>query len=66
MGSLRYPLTEAKRRIFLGVDQDVKQGGAQIEYEDQDPRIHQLFLQELAKNGVKSGMGDIFNEGGNT
>ena len=65
-GSLRYPLTEAKRKIFVGVDQDVKQGGAQIEYEDQDPRIHKLFLEELKKNGVKSGMGDIFNEGGNT
>jgi hypothetical protein len=44
----------------------VKEGGAQIEYGDQDPRIHQLFLQELKKNGVRSGMGDIFNEGGNT
>jgi hypothetical protein len=66
MGSLRYPFTAQKRAIFLGVDQDVKKGGAQIEYEDQDPRIHQLFLQELAKNGVKSGMGEIFNEGGNT
>jgi quercetin dioxygenase-like cupin family protein len=66
MGSLRYPLTAQKRAIFLGVDQDVKKGGAQIEYEDQDPRIHKLFLQELKKNGVKSGMGEIFNEGGNT
>jgi uncharacterized RmlC-like cupin family protein len=66
MGSLRYPLTAEKRRIFVGVDTDVKKGGAQIEYEDQDPRIHKIFLQELAKNGVKSGMGEIFNEGGNT
>jgi hypothetical protein len=66
MGSLRYPLTAQKRAIFLGVDQDVKKGGAQIEYEDQDPRIHKLFLQELKNNGVKSGMGEIFNEGGNT
>ena len=66
MGSLRYPLTAEKRAIFVGVDQDVKKGGAQIEYEDQDPRIHKIFLQELAKNGVKSSMGEIFTEGGNT
>jgi mannose-6-phosphate isomerase-like protein (cupin superfamily) len=66
MGSLRYPFTADKRKIFVGVDQDAKKGGAQVEYEDQDPRIHKIFLEELAKNGVKSGMGDIFNEGGNT
>ena len=66
MGSLRYPFTAQKRQIFLGVDQDAKKGGAQIEYEDQDPRIHKLFLQELKKNCVQSGMGEIFNEGGNT
>ena len=46
------------------VDISVKDGGRQIEYEDQDPRIHKLFLQELKKNGVQSGMGEIFNEGG--
>ncbi|MEX0752948.1 MAG: hypothetical protein WD073_08485 [Xanthobacteraceae bacterium] len=62
MGSLRYPFTAEKRRIYLGVDQDVKAGGAQIEYEDQDPRIHKLYLEELAKNGVKSGMGDYIDE----
>jgi quercetin dioxygenase-like cupin family protein len=62
VGSLRYPFTAQKRQVFLGVDQDVKQGGAQIEYGDQDPRIHELYLQELVKNGVKSGMGDYIDE----
>jgi len=62
MGSLRYPFTAQKRQVFLGVDQDVKTGGAQIEYKDQDPRIHKLYLQELAKNGVTSGMGDYIDE----
>ena len=62
MGSLRYPFTAQKRQVFLGVDQDVKTGGAQIEYKDQDPRIHKLYLQELAKNGVTSGMGEYIDE----
>lgn len=62
LGSLRYPLVEAKRQIFLGVDVDVKKGGNQIEYQDQDPRIHAMFLEELAKNGVESLMGDYIDE----
>jgi quercetin dioxygenase-like cupin family protein len=62
LGSLRYPLVEAKKQIFLGVDVDVKKGGNQIEYTDQDTRIHALFLQELAKNNVTSLMGDYIDE----
>ena len=64
LGSLRYPLTADKLKIFVGVDVDVKKGGAQIEYTDQDPRIHTLYLTELAKSGVKSEMGDQFDEAG--
>jgi hypothetical protein len=30
----------------------VKKGGNQIEYADQDPRVHELFERETAKNGV--------------
>jgi hypothetical protein len=41
---------------------NVRDGGAQIEYEDQDPRIHRLYLEELAKSGVPSGMGEYINE----
>jgi mannose-6-phosphate isomerase-like protein (cupin superfamily) len=62
MGSLRYPCTAQKRQVFLGVDQDVKAGGCQIEYAAQDPRIHRLYLQELAKNGVTSRMGEYIDE----
>ncbi len=43
-------------------DTSVKQGGRQIEYEDQDPRIHRLWLEELRKTGVVSDMGGFINE----
>jgi oxalate decarboxylase/phosphoglucose isomerase-like protein (cupin superfamily) len=52
-GSLRYPFTEGKRAaLFGGVSTSVKKGGNQIEYVDQDPRVHELFKKETAKNGV--------------
>ena len=52
-GSLRDPVTEGKRRaLFGGVSTSVKAGGNQIEYADQDPRVHELFKAETAKNGV--------------
>ena len=40
----------------------MQQGGRQIEYEDQDPRIHAIWLRELAKTGVPSRMGKYFDE----
>ena len=63
LGSMRYPFTESKRKLFGGgVDTSVEKGGNQIEYENQDPRIHGIYLKDLKKNGVKSGMGEIFDE----
>jgi uncharacterized RmlC-like cupin family protein len=62
LGSLRYPFTTAKMNIFTGVDVSVKDGGAQIEYEDQDPRVHELYLAELAKKGVETHMGEYIDE----
>ena len=60
---MRYPFVESKRKLYGGgVDTSVEKGGNQVEYESQDPRIHEIFLKELAKNGVKSGMGKIFDE----
>jgi uncharacterized RmlC-like cupin family protein len=59
-GSLRYPFTEAKRRALMGsgegqgaVAVSVKKGGDQIEFEDQSPRIHQLYVEEAGKSGVQ-------------
>ena len=52
-GSLRYPFTETKRKsLFGGVSTSLKEGGDQIEYADQSPRIHELYLAETARNGV--------------
>jgi cupin superfamily acireductone dioxygenase involved in methionine salvage len=62
LGGLRYPMLAEKRAVFMGMDVNVRDGGAQIEYEDQDPRIHRIYLEELKKNGVASGMGRFIEE----
>ncbi len=62
LGGLRYPMTEAKFRVFKGMDVNVRDGGAQIEYEDQDPRIHKMYLEALKKNGAESKMGQFIKE----
>jgi len=51
-GSVRYPMTEHMRRVYAKLDVDVKKGGNQIEYKDQDPRVHRMFVEELAKRGL--------------
>ena len=62
-GSLRYPFTDSKRRSLTGggadglkqggVSTSVKQGGDQIEFEDQSPRVHELYLEATRDAGVK-------------
>jgi uncharacterized RmlC-like cupin family protein len=61
-GGLRYPFTASKKHVFMGMDVKVQDGGCQIEYEDQDRRVHEIFLKELAKTGVTSGMAKFVNE----
>lgn len=48
--SEKYPLVPGGHR---GGDVDRKLGGRQIEYEDEDPSIRELFAQELSREGVK-------------
>lgn len=51
-GSKKYPLFKShgeRAKVTISV----KEGGNQIEYEDEDPAIRKLFEEELAKNGVK-------------
>jgi len=61
-GSVRYPFTEHIRQVYRGVDLDVKKGGNQIEYADQDPRVQKIFEAELAKHGIKSSMDDFLDK----
>ena len=61
-GGLRYPFTTEKRHVFMGMDVSVKDGGCQIEYEHQDRRIHAIYLDELAKYDVQSGMEKFIDE----
>jgi hypothetical protein len=53
-GSSKYHLFN-----YFGVAKDVKEGGDQIEYEDEDPAIRDEFEAELARNGVQSRMREI-------
>jgi mannose-6-phosphate isomerase-like protein (cupin superfamily) len=47
-----------KYKVFKDiVDRSVKEGGTQIEYEDEDPSIRRSFEEQLAQRGVPSGMG---------
>lgn len=59
-GGLRYPFTTENRRSLIGlkpgengaVSTSLKDGGDQIEYVDQDPRIHRIWLAQMKKTGA--------------
>ena len=40
-------------------DVDIKLGGGQIEYEDEDPIIHDMFVETITKNGAESKMAEF-------
>ena len=48
---------------MAGVEDSVKAGGNQIEYEDEDTEVRRIFESELAKKGVESGMAQFFGKG---
>ena len=56
VGSHRYPVLDSKLRRKQAPATSLNSGGVQIEYEDQDPRIENTWLNELAKTGKKSDM----------
>jgi hypothetical protein len=41
------------------VDKSVREGGNQIEYEDQDPRVHRAFVERAEANGVQVQMDEF-------
>ncbi len=55
-GGVRYPTLEYKRRVYEGMDISTAEGGFQIEYEDEDPRVRRLFEEELSRQGLKISM----------
>lgn len=58
-GGMRYPTLADKRKTFTGMDVSLKDGGRQIEYEDEDPRIRALYESELRRSGVASKMDEV-------
>ncbi len=57
-GSTKWKLT--RYLDYQGVDKDAKAGGNQIEYADQDPRIHRMFVERCRANGVEVRMDQFF------
>ena len=62
IGSRRYPFIAMRREAVEGAEMSTKDGGWQIEYADQDPRIHELWLKEIAAIGGVSDMGKFIDE----
>jgi oxalate decarboxylase/phosphoglucose isomerase-like protein (cupin superfamily) len=63
LGSRRYPFISLRRKSAEGGGAtSIQEGGRQIEYEDQDPRIHRKWLEAIKENDVLSEMGDVFDE----
>ncbi len=63
LGSRRYPFISLRKKSAEGGGSvSIQDGGRQIEYVDQDPRVHRKWLEAIAANGVESEMGDLFDE----
>ncbi len=63
LGSRRYPFISLRRKSSEGAGSlSIQKGGRQLEFEDQDPRIHRKWLEAIRKSGVSSEMGEIFDE----
>jgi len=53
LGSFRFPFTAGKRNALFGaLFKSVKEGGDQIEFEDQMPKVHDMFVEEMRAAGI--------------
>jgi gentisate 1,2-dioxygenase len=53
-GSIRYPFSSDKKVMFGDrSDTDVTEGGRQIEYENEQLRVREIFEEELRRHGVE-------------
>jgi hypothetical protein len=55
----RHFVSNARKIGYENMDKSVKDGGNQIEYEDEDPRVLELYELERSRNGVTSQMGQL-------
>src|SRR5262245_34981984 len=55
-GGGRYFTSSARKAGYEAMDKSVKEGGNQIEYADEDPRILELYERECARHSVTSRM----------
>ncbi|MDP2719853.1 MAG: cupin domain-containing protein [Dehalococcoidia bacterium] len=60
--ALRWGSKKYKMGKEFGTREDIKKGGDQIEYQDEDPEIRALFDSELAKKGLKANMPPVGNK----
>ena len=64
LSGVRYAICDSDRmkRDMGKQAKSVEEGGRQIEYENEDPRILELFEQETAKHSVQSRMREFIGE----
>ena len=63
LGSYRFPVLARLAKRNQAPALSTRDGGPQIDFDDQDPRIDALWLRELAKTGVASRMAHHSGEG---
>jgi hypothetical protein len=62
--SNRYPMADYMSRICARIEEDVKKGGNHIEYHDEDPRVHRMFVEERATTGLVPRTDELAPAGG--
>ena len=62
LGSHRYPVLARKVERKTAPDASIRDGGLQVDYADQDPRLHRMWLEEIDRAGIASRMSKYFDE----